>query len=39
MDVEKEDENWNMECEKLISGTLKVLHNDLLKLVYDIVAL
>jgi len=40
MDVEKEHEYWNMECEKLIwSGALKVHHNELSKLGFDVVAL
>jgi len=38
MDVEKEHEYWNMECEKLILvRSTKVLHNKLLKLDSDVV--
>ena len=37
MDVGKENEYWNTECEKLI--LVRVLHNELSKLDFDVVAL
>jgi len=40
MDVEKEYEYWNTECEKFILvSKIKVLHNELPKLHFDVVAL
>jgi len=38
--LEKENEYWNMECEKLIlARSTEVPHNELSKLDFDIVAL
>ena len=40
MDVEKEHEYWNMNVRRLFwSGALKVLHNKLSKLDFDVIAL
>ena len=40
MDLEKENENWNVECKKpILVRSTKVLHNELSNLDFDVVAL
>ena len=40
LDLEKEYENWNVDCKSLFwSGALKLLHNELLNLDFNVVAL